>query len=105
MLDNECVNVLDEDEDNRNIFFWTVIRQCIKELDILMRHHHMEINWSHVDNTGKTLLHYAVISSNYTIVALLLKYCVKYNINVDIPDRKDKITYVIYHLYIFKFKT
>jgi ankyrin repeat protein len=94
LLRNDCIDVLDADEDSRNIFFWAVTKQCIQELDLLLRNHHMEINWSHTDKSGKTLLHYGVLTNNINVMTLLLKYCVKYKINVDIPETKEKLTYV-----------
>ena len=93
LLRNDCVDVLDVDKDNRNIFFWAVIKQYIPELELLMRNYHIEIDWAQVDFTGRTLLHYGVLTNNQAIMFILLKYCVKYKINVDIPDTQEKITY------------
>lgn len=92
LLQNDCINVLDVDKSGRNIFFWAVKKQCIRELELLMKHYHMEVDWSYKDDIGNTLLHYAVLTNNITIMTTLLKYCMKYKINVDIPDNKDKIT-------------
>ena len=94
LLRNDFIDVLDADQNSRNIFFWAVIKQCVPELDLLMRNHHMEINWSQIDNSGKTLLHHGVLTNNEIIMSLLLKYCAKYKINVDIPENKEKLTYV-----------
>jgi ankyrin repeat protein len=94
LLRNDCIDVLDIDENGQNVFFWAVTKQCVREIDLLMRNHHIEIDWAYADDSGRTLLHYAVLTNNQIIMSILLKYCVKYNINVDIPDRKEKISYV-----------
>jgi ankyrin repeat protein len=92
LLNQELVDILDQDKNGHDVFFMTVIRECERELDLLMKYFHMEIDWSRADNFGKTLLHYAVANNNLKILETLLIYCSKYKINVDIPDKINKIT-------------
>lgn len=92
LLKQELVDLLDTDIYGHDIFFATVLRSCENELKLLMKSFHMEIDWSKMDRTGKTILHYAVINNNLTILETLLTYCAKYKINVDIPDKINKIT-------------
>ena len=52
----------------------------------------MELDCARMDLSGKTLLHYAVINNNLNVLETLLNYCAKYKINVDLPDKINKIT-------------
>lgn len=99
LLKQECIcaNILEEDKTGKNIFFWAVSKQCLPELELLLKYFNTEINWSKQDLSGRTLLHYAVLANNIDLMKLLLKYCSKYKINVDIPsnsplDNYSKIT-------------
>lgn len=92
LLKQELVDVRDCDKNGHDIFFAAVIRECEREVDLLMRLFHTEIDWTRTDNVGKTLLHYAVANNNLKILETLLVYCSKYKISVDIPDKINKIT-------------
>lgn len=92
LLNSELVDVLDRDKNGHDAFFWTVIGECERELDLLMKYFQMEIDWSRTDSFGRTILHYAVVNNNLKILECLLNCCAKYKINVDIPDKINKIT-------------
>lgn len=92
LLKQDLIDVLDSDVHGHDVFFITVMNELENELELLMRTYHMEVDWSKMDHNGKTLLHYAVINSNLHILETLLNYCSKYKINVDIPDKVNKIT-------------
>lgn len=92
LLKQDLVDVQDCDRNGHDVFFVTVIRECEKEVDLLMRLFHTELDWTRTDNYGKTILHYAVANNNLKILETLLTYCSKYKISVDIPDKINKIT-------------
>lgn len=92
LLKQDLVDVRDCDKNGHDVFFVAVIRECEQEIALLMRLFHTEVNWTRADNFGKTLLHYAVANNNLKILETLLTYCSKYKINVDIPDKINKIT-------------
>lgn len=92
LLKHELVDLLETDRYGHDIFFACVLRECEKELELLMKNFNLEVDWNKMDHSGKTLLHYAVINNNLNILEILLTYCSKYKINIDIPDRVNKIT-------------
>lgn len=92
LLNQDLIDIRDCDKNGHDVFFAAVIREREPELNLLMRLFHTEIDWSRTDNFGKSLLHYAVASNNLTILETLLRYCSKYKISVDIPDKINKIT-------------
>ena len=62
------------------------------------KHHYMDVDLHKRDREGKSLLHHAVMCNNTNILEELLLYCNKYRINVDIPDKVTKITYIYIYM-------
>lgn len=92
LLKQNLVHILDQDNNGHDIFFLCVIKQLEAELDYLIKNYITELNLSRTDLMGKTLLHHAVINNNLSILRLILSTFAKYKINVDIPDKINKIT-------------
>ena len=92
LLRNNAGSVIDIDKNGRNIFFWVVIKQYPKELEILMLNFHPELDWTTKDYYGQTILHYSVLGNNIHIMSILLKYCHKFKINVNIANKFEKIS-------------
>jgi hypothetical protein len=92
LLDKQLVDLNETNNQDRNIFFVAVIRNCENELNLLLERYFGDIDWTQMDKEGKTILHHAAGSKNYNILENLLVYCNKYRINVDIPDGFTKIT-------------
>ena len=92
LIKQDLVDLLDVDKHGRDIYFHAVIKECESELNLLMKYFNMELDCARMDLSGKTLLHYAVINNNLNVLETLLNYCAKYKINVDLPDKINKIT-------------
>jgi ankyrin repeat protein len=95
LLRQDLINILDSNDDGLNVFFVAVIRQREAELGLLMKNYYYDMDWNTKDKSGKTLLHYAVMTNNLNILEMLLSYCAKYAINVDIEDSETKLTLVV----------
>ena len=92
LIKQDLIDLFDVDKNGRDIYFHAVIKECEKELDLLLKFYNLEVDCTRMDSSGKTILHYAVINNNLRVLETLLSYCAKYKINVDIPDRVNKIT-------------
>ncbi|CAF0814175.1 unnamed protein product [Brachionus calyciflorus] len=92
LLQQNLIDLLDTDKNGQNIFFHCVIRELDTEFDYLLKNYITDLDLTKTDHFGKTLLHYAVINNNLKILKNILNTCSKYKINVDIPDKINKIT-------------
>jgi ankyrin repeat protein len=92
LIKQDLIDLCDTDKQGRDIYFHAVIKECERELDLLMKYFNLEVDCTRVDSSGKTILHYAVINNNLKVLETLVNYCAKYKINVDIPDKINKIT-------------
>ena len=92
LIKQDLVDLFDVDKQGRDIYFHAVIKECERELELLMKFFNLEVDCARLDSSGKTILHYAVINNNLKVLETLVNYCAKYKINVDIPDKINKIT-------------